>query len=279
MSRFAHLKGGVRFDQPTDPAFPPLAFARAGLVLPAIPDEGYLLLSDPQKQRRAGSCVPHGYGGCVESRAKLSGIDFQVSIQDWYFGGRYLEGNGAERRDGGTYPSLARRWAREYGLLGADRAPYDDSTVTTWRPKAEWAADRRLLGCEFDPLPVSRDSLLYELAVNRGLVPVCHAGTKGIDNVGADGMERFVPLDPNEKPWGHCRDLCGWNLRLLPEQGGCGLVWNWWDGFGIPHPRAHLDNRFELHRDSFSWISFRDLVNRAFVQDAARLATPPRLFP
>lgn len=277
---FDHLKGGVKFDRPTDPAFPPLAFARVGALPAAFPRKGFRVVGSPQKQRRAGSCLPHGYSAAVEAWAKEHRhADFQVSIMDWYFGGRYLEGNGAETVDGGTYPTKGRAWSDQYGLLSAARAPYDDSQVTLWRPKPEWAADRRTLRAGFDPIPVERDSILYALGMEEMCVPWCHRATGGIDQVGADGNEVYIA---NGQQWGHCRLLCAWDMdRPMPDGTGAFGSLNWWGldpshgitgRWGIAHPTQ------PEWADGFSWISFNSFF-KGFVDDTARLVRVPMVNP
>jgi hypothetical protein len=275
---FDHLKGGVKFDQPPDPAFPPLAFSRAGSVLPPdFPRAGSRRLARPQKQKRAGSCVPHGKSYLIESYVlEFVLADFQVSIMDWYFGGRWIEGNGAETVDGGQFPSKARQWADEYGLLSATRAPYVDSQVTIWRPRPEWAADRIELRAKLEPIPVERDTILYALGVEKRVVSICHRATDGIDNIPANGNERYIP---SSQRWGHCRDIDAWDLdRVFADGIGGVRLLNWWGdpdagmpwGVGIPGTEW---------RDGTSWMSFNSLLAPGFVDDADRLVVAPNVRP
>lgn len=267
MSDFLHLVGGALRD-PVDAAFPPVAF-KYGDPLDSLPRRAFTPLGTAQFQRRAGTCLPHAYAACVEAAVLPS--DLQVSIMDWYFGGRWLEHNGAEERDGGTYPSKGREWASRHGLVTAARAPYDDSAVKTWRPKAEWAADRALLACRFEPIPLTAEAILTEIA-NGGTVPVCHKVVDSIfDTSRVDGTERFID---GANLGGHCRLAMGYDLdESIDGERGVAYVWNWWEGFGVRHPsQGHI-------HDSVSRMRLSHLVHPAFLQNADRLATPPEVMP
>lgn len=270
------LKGGVKFDRPPDPAFPPLSFARVGALPAGFPRRGFRTVGLAQKQARAGSCLPHGYAAAVEAWAREHAhAQFEASIMDWYFGGRWLEGTGQEAIDGGTFPSKGRAWADEYGLLSSARAPYVDSEVTTWRPKPEWAADRALLRTKFEPIPVDRDPILYALGVEQMCVPWCHGATAGIDQVDrTTGAELYVP---NGQQWGHCRLLCAWDLdRPMPDGMGAFGSLNWWGRTGAPWGIAHPTQPASWP-DGFSWISFASFFKPGFVMDVARITVPPKI--
>lgn len=276
-SGFDKFFGGVLFDPPVDPAFPPVSFAYADVNTIGIPRKMFPLLGGPQFQKRAGSCLPHGYAACVESWAanQPEPIDLQISIMDWYFGARWLAGDAG--RDVGSYPTRGRQWSDQYGLLTAARAPYDDGAVNTWRPKSEWAADRLMLRSVFEPVPLMSDAFLAELA-KLGTLPVCHKVVGSINSVSrTTGYETFV--DDGKNYGGHCRLLCGYDLDLqIPGyQAGAGLLFNWWENFGIAHPMASSDSRFAEYHTSFSWVPLQTLENKSFFQDAARLAVPPKV--
>ena len=106
---FSHLIGGALYEvHPVEP----LSFGTAAVGLPfGAPRRRFSTLSTPQFQKSAGSCVAQARAFTLESEAKSRlgpSVSPQVSIQDAYRLFRALEGNGAETRDGGSYPSLAR---------------------------------------------------------------------------------------------------------------------------------------------------------------------------
>jgi hypothetical protein len=264
-----HLVGGVKFDPPADPAFPPVAWLYAQPLTETQPRSKFLVLGGMQYQSSAGSCTAHGYSTVPESYAAGIGADLNLCRQDMYFGARWLEGNGAERIDGGAYPSKVREWLRDYGTVTESRQPYDPRIVTTWRPPAEWAADRHLLSMVFEPMPLQVGPLLHEIGVNELPIAFCHAVTSAIDRVGPDGTEH---TDNGEVLGGHCRAVVGYDMD---RGGGAFLIRNSWKGWGVRHPLAATDSRFAAQVDSFSWISFNEFVSPAFLQSADRLSLPP----
>ncbi len=272
---FSGLIGPEKFDPPEDPAFPPVSYATSGTWHAGLPRKTFLVLGGKQYQANAGACTMHGYPRVVEAWARRTGADFQVCRQDGYFGARYLEGNGAEKRDGGAYPSLVRRWFAEYGTVDESRKPYDANQVTTWRPPASWAADRALLSMRFDPLPLNADAVLFEVGSNQGAVAICHRVTDSINHVTADGIERFVD---GPTLGGHCRAVVGYDLDMFGGQGGA-LIANSWRGWGAPHPLFGTDSRFDDEPDSFSWMPLTSLADPKFIQNFDRLAVPPNIKP
>lgn len=273
---FTNLVGGVKFDRPVDEAFPPVSYSAAGKWHAGLPRRFFAVLGGKQYQDDAGSCTAHGYPKVVESWAKKIGADFQVCRQDAYFGARFLEGNGAERRDGGAYPSYVRRWYREHGTVGEERKKYRPADVTTWRPPADWKDDRALLSHGYDPIPRTADAALFEMGSNGLPTAICHLVTDSINRVTAEGLERFVD---GPVLGGHCRAAVGYDLDLFI--GGAVtpsiLVANSWRGFGIPHPLFATDSRFDDEPDSFSWMPLASFENPRFLQDNDRLAQPPAI--
>lgn len=276
MGAWDHLVGGVRFDPPADAAFPPASIFGAGLFHAGLPRKAFPVLGGKQYQADAGSCTAHGYSKPIESWAKRQGADFQVCRQDLYRGARWIEGNGAENFDGGAFPSKVREWLRGYGMVSEARKPYNAHDVTTWKPPAEWAKDRALLVCGFDPLPLSASAILFEVGSNGNPVAICHKVTDSIFNVGVSGTEVFVD---GPTLGGHCRAVVGYDLDRLVGGEGCALIANSWKGWGVAHPLFGMDSRFDNEPDSYSWMPLSSLENPAFLQNADRLSAPPRILP
>lgn len=277
MGRWDHLIGPARFDPPVDLAFPPVSYGEAGVFSAALPQRVYPLLGGKQYQADAGSCTAHGYSVPAESWARTTGADFQVCRQDLYFGARFVEGNGAETRDGGAYPSMVRTWLRDYGTVDESRKPYAAHDVTTWRPPAAWAADRRLLAMTYVPLPLTASAILFEVGTTGVPVAICHTVTDSINHVTGDGVERFVD---GTVLGGHCRAVVGYDLLDHVIGGeGCVLIKNSWHGFGVAHP-LHGSNPFFVDEvDSFTWMPLSSLEDPRFLQSADRLAVPPKVLP
>ena len=252
---FTHLIGGCLYE--VHPVTP-LSFGTAAVGLPAgAPTRHFVPLARPQYQSHAGSCVAHGYTLAAESDAVArTAATPQMCRQDLYFGARALEGNGAESRDGGSYPSLAREWLRDYGTVSEILRPYDPNIVTTWRPPHEWDAQRRLTSCDFQPTPISVDAVLAELAADRAIV-FCHAVYAQMVNLTAPWVE--TGPDGGGSLGGHCRALIGYDVdeRML-------YCHNSWKGWGMAHPTD------AAHTDSVSAIPFGKFSS-SWIQDCARL--------
>lgn len=257
---FDSLIGGVKPD-PEDPDFP---LVRASAAPFAGPRRFFTTLGRPQFQRHAGSCTAHGYGAVIEAAAQKIGADFDVCRQDLYFGSRWLEGNGAERVDGGAFPSKVREWCRTRGVLPEVVKPYNPDDVTTWRPPSFWSARRRLLACTFTPITLSADAIMAEVAQDRA-VAICHSVyAQMTDGLGADGVEK---PPAGKSLGGHCRTVIGYDLDH--PAGPSLLVGNWWKGWGIAHPTN------PAWRESCSWVPFKTLEAPRWLDTADRLAALP----
>lgn len=269
MPDFAHLVGGVKFDPPVDPAFPPVSYGAGGGDVSTLPRRVMLRVGGRQYQADAGSCTAHGYSAVVESYAAERGMGLQLCRQDIYFGARYVEGGGAERRDGGAYPSKVRQWLRDYGTVTEARKAYKAADVTTWRPPADWAPDRKMLAPEFEPLAPTVDAMLWEIGHERGALAICHLVYNSIFHLGVGGIEGGVS---GGVQGGHCRAVVGYD-RDLPTNGygtGAFLVLNSWAGWGLSHPD-------QVGVDSLSWVPFTVATDPNWIQTVDRLAVPPIL--
>lgn len=225
----------------------------------AMPAEGFLPIGRVQRQRHAGSCVAHTYAAAIESDAVEAGaFGYECSIMDAYFGGRWIEGNGAEKRDGGIYPSKMIEWFRDYGTLTDVRAPYNPDAVTTYRPDPAWAEERALSRATFIPIATTKDAILAALEQGRA-VAFCHFVHDSIFRV--DRTTGREDVAPGAVLGGHARLIVGWRDGWL-------LVMNWWENFGVPHPQ-HPD------RGGFSWIRADEIGDLRFLYHAAVLAIPP----
>lgn len=224
-----------------------------------MPTEGFLPIGRIQRQRHAGSCVAHTYAAAIEADANKAGaLGYEVSIMDAYFGGRWIEGNGAEKRDGGIYPSKMIAWFRDYGVLMDVRAPYDPNAVTTYRPDPRWAEERALSTAIFDQIPTTTNAILAALESGRH-VAFCHYVHDALFRVPRDTGREDVA--PGAVLGGHARLIVGWRDGWL-------LVMNWWENFGVPHPE-HPD------KPGFSWIRADEIADPRFLYHAAVLAIPP----
>lgn len=258
------LLGGVRVPR-ADPAFPVLVSARP---VGSLPSKAFPVLSSPQYQANAGSCLPHGFLAALESDAKArTGATVELNRLDCYFGARWLQGD--ETRDVGSYPGRAADWLLRYGTVLEDRKPYDPSIVTTWRPPADWAAERALLTADLQPLFRSIEQVKGELAAGR-IVPVCHhTYEQMLMQAGKTGFESEPDPNPARTLGGHCRDIVGYD-----DATGMFLLWNWWKGWGKPHPLADTDSRFAAFRDSFTWAPYALVVHQGWSFDMRRIAKP-----
>lgn len=267
MRDFTQLVGGVKFDPPADPAFPPVSFAGFGGDVDSLPDRVLLRVGGKQYQADAGSCIAHGYGAVGESFAAEIGAALQLCRQDIYFGARYVEGNGAEKRDGGAFPSRARQWLRDYGTVTEARKPYKASDVTTWRPPADWAADRLLLAMTFEPIPLTAEAIMWEVGHSRGAVAICHLVYPTLFRLNVGGIEGGAT---GAMTGGHCRAVVGYDKTMATNGYGVGafLVLNSWQGWGLPHPS-------QPGVDSLSWVPFSVMTDPKWLQNADRLALPP----
>ncbi len=258
LSPWDSLVGGAK-PEPFDAAFPPLRMKAAPF---AGPPRFFCTIGGRQYQADAGSCTAHGYSAPVEGRAALMGADLQLCRMDIYRGSRWIEGNGAERVDGGAFPSRVRAWLSQYGTVTEARKAYNPAEVTTWAPPAEWAADRALLAPVYAPMVNSWQDIVAELS-NGNQVPICHAVDRTLMNLPADGVERGMT---GPSIGGHCRSAVGYDLVK-----GAVLVLNSWKGWGLRHPEADTDSRFAGYNDSFSWVPFTVLNDPAWLNDTARL--------
>jgi len=162
-----------------------------------------------------------------------------------------------------------RQWIRDYGTVTEARKPYRAADVTTWRPPAEWAQDRRLLAMTFDPMPATVDNLLWEVGGEGGAVAICHLVYSTIFRLNTGGIEGGVS---GPVQGGHCRAVVGYD-RDMPTNGfgtGAFLTMNSWAGWGIAHPTLPGN-------DSFSWVPFSVMADPKWLQDAARLSVPPAI--
>lgn len=268
MPDFIHLAGGARLE-PDDAAFPRVAFGYA--ADPAdLPESHYLTVGGRQYQADAGSCVAHGYSAVVESFAAERGAGLQLCRQDIYFGARWVEHNGAETRDGGAFPSKAREWLANYGTVTEARKPYKASDVTTWRPPAEWAPDRKLLSVGFAAVSRTAEHLMTEVADGKA-VAVCHSVYPSLFHLGVGGIEGGVS-GPSQG--GHCRAIVGYDRTKATNGFGPGafLVLNSWQGWGIQHPT-------QAGIDSLSWVPFSVMADPKWLNDAAVIDRPPEMYP
>lgn len=266
MGEFNRFVGGAK-PEPFDLAFPPL---RAKAAPFAGPRRAFCSIGRRQYQADAGSCTGHGYSAPVEGQAAALGADLQLCRMDIYRGARWIEGNGAETRDGGAFPSRVRAWLAEYGTVTEARKPYAPHEVTTWRPPVEWADDRALLAPVYEAMRNTSADIVAEVS-NWRQVPICHAVDAQMLNLPADGVERGMT---GGSLGGHCRSVVGYDLDRdfgLLGVGGV-LVMNSWKGWGLPHPERATDARFAGYDDSFSWVPLtvidRDL---RWLNDTARL--------
>jgi hypothetical protein len=242
-----------------DPAAPRLARYRP---VGALPDEAWAALSAPQYQRRASSCLPHAVAFALEAEAlERTGALVQVSIMDAYYGYRRLAGDWPN--DVGSYPHKAQEWHRDHGTVSAVVAPYDDTMVTTWRPKPEWADDRPLLTAELERMPADVEQIKAEIAARRCVI-VCHhvyaqMANTGLGNAGSTGLELDQGVDPSLSLGGHARCIVAYKNQRF------GFI-NWWKGWGVAHPK---DLRFP---DSFSWVPEALVVSSRWQFDFRRIA-------
>jgi len=253
VSDHVHLVGGA-LQAPEDPAFPRLASARP---VGALPRSARAVLARPQKQRRASSCLPHAVTFALEAEATLrTGAHVELSIMDAYYGYRVLASDWPA--DVGSYPHMAEAWHRDHGSLSAIHAPYDDSAVQTWRPKAEFAWERKALNAALEKMPVDLDQIRAEIAARRCVI-VCHnvtpqmmheAATTGLER-GTDGVSLG----------GHARCLVSYD----DATGRAGAI-NWWGGWGV---RCPWDPR---HTDSYSEIPYELLTSHLWAWDYRRVA-------
>ncbi len=272
---FSGLIGPEKFDSPVDDAFPPASYFGAAQFHAGLPRKMFPVLGGKAYQDDAGSCTAHGYSAPIEAWARKIGADFQVCRQDLYRGARWIEGNGAEKRDGGAFPSMVRRWLLEYGMVDESRKPYNAHEVTTWRPPAEWAADRALLTTKLDPIPLTADAVMAEIGSNGNIVAFCHKVTDAINRVNhTDGIEAS---DSGAVLGGHCRAVAGYDLEGHPATPL--LLKNSWRRYGIAHPLFSTDTRFDDEPDSYSWMSIASFENAKFIMNVDRLAVMPRILP
>lgn len=264
MSDYSDLIGGALIP-PTDFRWPMLASA---VPVGELPRRAFATLSSPQYQASASSCLPHAVAGALESEAKARvGADIQINRMDVYFGARWLEGNGAETRDNGSFPDKAAEWLRAYGTVGEVLKRYSPTEVKTWRPPAEWANDRRLLTADIQPMLRSVDQICAEVAADRPVLICHHVYRQMTEEARTTGIERG-PYSPANSLGGHARCIVGYD-----DVAGAFLVWNWWKGWGIAHPEAATDSRFAAFRDSFSWVPYAMAVDPEwsfFIQRIAR---------
>lgn len=233
-----------------------------------LPHRAFALLSGPQYQANASSCLPHAMAGALESEARARvGAAIQINRMDLYFGARWLEGNGAETRDGGSFPDKAAEWLRVHGTVGEALKRYDPSEVKSWRPPAAWADDRRLLTADVQPMQRSVEQIRAEVAADRPVVVCHHVYRQMTDEARTTGIERGS-YNPANSLGGHARCIVGYD-----DTEGAFLIWNWWRGWGIAHPEAATDSRFADFRDSFSWVPYAMAVDQNwsfFLQRIAR---------
>lgn len=233
-----------------------------------LPGRAFCTLSSPQHQANASSCLPHAMAGALESESKARvGAAVQVNRMDLYFGARWLEGNGAETRDNGSFPDKAAEWLRSYGTVGEVLKRYNPAEVKTWRPPAAWADDRRLLTADIQPMQRSVDQIRSEVAADRPVVVCHHVYQQMTDEARTTGIERGS-YSPANSLGGHARCIVGYD-----DTAGMFLIWNWWKGWGIAHPEAATDTRFAAFRDSFSWAPYAMVVDQNwsfFLQRIAR---------
>ena len=256
-----HLVGGAKSDGSDAPGM-----SSAYKAVGAIPAAALVAIGGRQYQADAGSCTAHGYSAAVESWAnKVVKADLQLCRQDIYFMSRLMEGNGAERIDGGSYPSMVRTALSTRGTVTEARKPYAPHDVTTWRRPGEWEADARLLACRFDRIPGDVEAMFPFLADGTPVV-VCHAVYPSMVNLPLGGVED----DHGTRMGGHCRLIVGYDLVREDV-----LVMNSWRGWGLKHPEAEMDARFAGYTDSFSWVPFAVVNNPKWLDDAAVLAVPP----
>ena len=248
--------GGVR--GPSNPEYRPLAAFYVGDVsIDTTVPRFVSPLPRLQYQSHAGACVAHGFSYAAEAEALARQIVVQVCRQDLYFGARWLRG--WERQDSGCLlPDMA-VWMRDYGCLSEDRKPWDASDVTTWRPDPKWVNERRSLTCGYVPMSATLTGLLTELDANRA-IPFAHWVTAGMLNP-VGGVEQW--RESEGRLGAHCRAVVGYD----PARGF--LVVNSWKGWGIAHP-----NTPGTHRDSFSWVPTKAMLNPAFGFDFHRLTRP-----
>lgn len=262
---FLRLVGGAKSDGSEAPAMSG-HYAAAG----AIPAVAYCAIGGRQYQADAGSCTAHGYSAAVESWAnKVVKADLQLCRQDIYYTSRLVEGNGAERIDGGAFPSMVRKALRELGTVTEARKPYNAHDVTTWRRPVEWNADALLLAPGFDRIPNDVEAMLPFLADGTPVV-LCHAVYPSLFNLLPGGLENAA----GTRMGGHCRIAVGYDLTRDDHRGAL-LVMNSWKGWGLPHPAKDEDARFAGYTDSFSWVPFPVVNDAKWLDDAAVLAVPP----
>lgn len=263
-----HLVGGCKAEAATPK---PLAYAAAGGITADTPRKNFPILARPQYQSSAGSCAPHGATFVLESDvAERTGADVELCRLDVYRGARLLENNGAERVDGGSYPSLLHRWIRDFGTLSEIHAPYDPSLVTTWKPDPALDAERALLNGDLQPIPVAVGPIVAELAAGR-CVAFWHQVYGNMTDIPKDGIER----EPQGRSLGgHYRAFIGYDMDQEVTGYGPGVLYahNWWRSWGIAHPWAANHPDFEAHRDSVSIIPFSLLGAPGLFDGAARLA-------
>lgn len=220
-----------------------------------LPDAAYPVLARPQHQLSAGSCLAHGEDLLLASEVLgRTGAVLQLCRLDLYYGARWLVGD--EARDVGAYPDRMAQWVRTYGTVSEVRKAYDPGVVTTWRPPAEWAAERRLLTAEMADVPRDVDQLKVELAAGRGIL-LCHnVDAQLVDEAGRTGVERGMT---GPSLGGHARVVAGYdNAR------GAFLVANSWKGWGVPHPMAHTQRAFSAWTHGCSWVPYKVMVDPAW---------------
>ncbi len=265
MGDFTHLIGGVKSDGSPAPEM-----TRAHRASGAVPSRAYVTLGGRQYQKDAGSCTEHGYGAAVESWARTAvGADLQVCRLDGYYISRLMEGNGAERIDGGAYPSMVRLGWETRGRVTEARAPYDTKRVTTYVRPVEWEADAQLLKAKWARIPNDIEAMLPYLA-NGTPIPICHTVVGSMVNLGAGGIEGGGGPSLGK----HCRLVVGYDLTR-DDLRGSALVMTSWTGWGIPHPAIGEDSRFVGLTDSFSWVPFSVVNDPKWLDDAAVLSVPP----
>lgn len=255
MSDLRSLVGGVKFD--AEPPPPPMsgAFSAAAPMDPVK----FCTIGRRQVQAGAGSCGPHAATAMIEAWAKKTmGANLEIARLDVYDVAREEEGNGAEGRDGGVFPSMLRRAFERRGFISEARVPYDWRKATTYRRPAEWEADAQLNRCKFAVAPNDINAIL-PLVNDDTVVGLAHACYDSIFNLRPDGIEQGRV---GQLVGGHWRVVCGYDI---PK--GMLLLWNWWESWGIRHP--------EFDETGFSWVPFEVIQDGKWTQDTSFLATPP----
>lgn len=246
-----------------DPAWPALA---PEVPVGALPSSAFVTLGLPQHQAHAGSCLAHGFTAALEGDARArTGAVVQLNRLDLYFGARWLAGD--ETRDVGSYPDKAAEWLLRYGTVSEALKPYDPSVVTTWRPPASWAAERRLLTADLQPMPRSLDAIKAELAADRGVVVCHHVYQQMVNEAGATGVEIEPAPNAARSLGGHCRKIIGYD-----DARGAALLLNWWRGWGRPHPGSTTERWYSKFTDGCSWVPYETLMHPEWAWDYRRIA-------